>query len=267
MARWYCAPPKSRMCALGSCSLTITGLLSGPTKAPPWQKAGSKAGEVRLVCPAIRHQVFAGAADAARPYPPSTLQAALPRNPLCTAPPLDTLLRTRMCSSAMVSPKRSGGAATVPRSSSCSFCRKASRKMRPFSCAMGGMQQRLVRKLWAAGMAHEACSLRPASRHAPLRSAGRQPAPRPRLELLWVHVVQLSLCLLQAPAGVAVLLLQHGDWEGRWTWGQRSRSKRAERDTTCRTRLQGRGGSLPRCCRSQPSLHAGRRSWPHQARR
>ncbi len=37
----------------------------------------------------------------------------------------------RMCSSASVSPKRSGGAATVPRSSSASFWINASRKMRP----------------------------------------------------------------------------------------------------------------------------------------
>ena len=36
-----------------------------------------------------------------------------------------------MCSSASVSPKRSGGAATVPRSNSASFWMNASRKMRP----------------------------------------------------------------------------------------------------------------------------------------
>lgn len=38
MARWYCAPPNRRMCALGRCSCTITGLLSGPTNAPPLRK-------------------------------------------------------------------------------------------------------------------------------------------------------------------------------------------------------------------------------------
>jgi hypothetical protein len=76
IARWYCAPPNNRICALGSASMICSGWLSGPMKAPP-----------------------------------------------------------RMCSSANVSPKRSGGAATVPLSSSCSLLRKASRKMRPFSCS------------------------------------------------------------------------------------------------------------------------------------
>jgi len=43
-----------------------------------------------------------------------------------------------MCSSASVSPKRSGGACTVPLNSRASFARKASLKMRPFSFSLHG---------------------------------------------------------------------------------------------------------------------------------
>ena len=42
----------------------------------------------------------------------------------------------RMCSSASVSPKRSGGACTVPLSSSASLARNASLKIRPFSLSL-----------------------------------------------------------------------------------------------------------------------------------
>ena len=45
-------------------------------------------------------------------------------------------LPPRMCSSASVSPKRSGGAATVPLSSRHSFARKDSLKVRPFSFSL-----------------------------------------------------------------------------------------------------------------------------------
>lgn len=41
-----------------------------------------------------------------------------------------------MCSSANVSPNRSGGAATVPLSSKASFARKASLNIRPFSFSL-----------------------------------------------------------------------------------------------------------------------------------
>lgn len=34
MARWYCAPPYSRMCAFGSPSGVGSGRPSGPTNAP-----------------------------------------------------------------------------------------------------------------------------------------------------------------------------------------------------------------------------------------
>ena len=71
---------------------------------------------------------------------PWCVAPSLPLHP--TAPPPPTRRAPppthRMCSSASVSPKRSGGAATVPRSSSCSLDRKDSRNTRPFSCRIGG---------------------------------------------------------------------------------------------------------------------------------
>lgn len=74
IARWNCAPPYSRMLALGSGPESDSVAPSGPTKAPP-----------------------------------------------------------RTCSSLSVSPKRSAGAATVPRSRSVSLVRNDSRNWRPLS--------------------------------------------------------------------------------------------------------------------------------------
>lgn len=88
----------------GSCR--IHALLSGRRNG----ESQSAAGDLRSSCPDDEEGVWQRAIRAASP--------------------------PRMCSSERVSPKRSGGAATVPRSSSPSFARNDSRNDRPFSFSL-----------------------------------------------------------------------------------------------------------------------------------
>ncbi len=59
----------------------------------------------------------------------------------------------RMCSSANVSPKRSGGAATVPLSSRHSFARKDSLKVRPFSFSLQA-SRKCLDSIWTSSGLH-----------------------------------------------------------------------------------------------------------------
>ena len=141
IARWYCAPPNSRICALGSDSATGSALPSGATNAPARNARllfTCRFWHTEVTSWTERHHDLSGGrcaddVSAGEAFSCCSRSITVDDGGPYTGDgqPIYVEAPPRMCSSASVSPKRSGGAATVPRSSSASFWMNASRKMRP----------------------------------------------------------------------------------------------------------------------------------------